>query len=345
MLRFIFAGYLMCFLSQSSYALDPSQEPLRSLIVEGVELTINCRFEEAIVHFQQLIDKHPYHPIGHFYQGAVYHSKILDREDYQFTDQFYQNMDKAIYLTDSLHNIGQIDSWILFYQGSAFLYRSFQKAKTGSWFSSYKDARRGVNRLEKALIADSLLYDAYLGIGSFKYWKSARANFLLWLPFISDEREKGVKMVAEAVKKGQFVNSVGKDQLCWILMDKGDYSEAFKMAKENTELYPDSRFYKWTLASAAFLAGEFYFSYELYKELLSVVIVLPENNHFNEIDCLVKMADIKGKLKEWQESYDLADQALQIKLEAKVRKRAKNKLKKALKIRDTAKEKLNLSVK
>jgi tetratricopeptide (TPR) repeat protein len=327
----------------NSYALGPSQAPLRSLTVEGSELTINCRFEEASVQFQELIDWYPYHPIGYFYQGAVCHSRILDREDYQFADQFYQNMDKTIYLADSLQHIRQNDSWILFYQGSAFLYRSFQKAKTGSWFSSYRDARRGVNRLEKALVVDSLLYDAYLGIGSFKYWKSARANFLLWLPFISDEREKGIKLVVEAVKKGQFVNSVGKDQLCWILMDKGDYAEAFKIARENSESYPDSRFYKWTLASAAFMAAQWGLSDELYRKLLGEVRLLPDNNHFNEIDCLVKMAEIKGKLEEWQESYDFADQALHIKLEKKVRERAKNKLQKALKIRDTAKEKLNLS--
>ena len=56
-----------------------------------------------------------------------------------------------------------------------------------------------------------------------------------------------------------------------------------------------------------------------------------------------KWAGTRFKLEEWQESYDFADQALHIKLEKNVRERAKKKLKKALKIRDTAKEKRNLS--
>lgn len=324
---------ILLLFQQLCFALNPFQEPVNSIVLKGMELTINNRYDEAAHLYQQLIDQYPYHPIGYFYKGTVYHAKMLDIENYDLIEEFYPLMDLVITLSDSLRKEDWEDSWLYFYEGSAYLYRSFIKSKTGSWFSAYRDARKGANLLEKAITIDSMLYDAYLGIGSFKYWKSARANFLLWLPFISDEREQGISLLYTAIEKGKFVKSVGRDQLCWILMNSGNYKKAFQLAEENAKLYPHSRFYKWTLAYAAFYSDQYELSYQLYDELFNEVQQLPENNHFNEIDCLVKMAEIMKKSEKWKESFHLADQALNIKLEDHVRKRAKNKLKRALEIR------------
>jgi hypothetical protein len=63
---------------------------------------------------------------------------------------------------------------------------------------------------------------------------------------------------------------------------------------------------------------------------------MDDNNHFNEIDCLVHMAEISAERAEWTKAYDLADQALKLNLDDAIRKRAKNKLKKALEIRNQA---------
>jgi hypothetical protein len=48
------------------------------------------------------------------------------------------------------------------------------------------------------------------------------------------------------------------------------------------------------------------------------------------------MAEISTENDEWSKAYDLANQALKIKLDKATRKRVKNKLKKALDIRKQA---------
>jgi tetratricopeptide (TPR) repeat protein len=324
---------LLFVLTSYIWALNPHQESLKSTILKGIELTINNQFDEALLLYQQVINKYPQHPIGYFYQGATLQAKIFDSEDYNDLEQFFKSMELAILKADSLHKAGLSDPWIRFYEGSAYLYRGFMKTKVDGWFSAYRDAKKGVNRLEKALVQDSLLYDAYLGIGSFKYWKSARANFLLWLPFISDEREKGIRMVNHAIENGEFVHSVGKDQLCWIFMDKGDFGKALEIARQNHSDYPLSRFFKWTLAFASFGAEKLDLSFRLYGELLGEVRKLPSNNHFNEVECLVKMAEISIKLQNWDKAVELADQALSLPLTEELHKRAKNKLKKAAELK------------
>jgi tetratricopeptide (TPR) repeat protein len=329
--------------------MDPTSEPLKGIILEGIDLTLNNRFEQAIHVYQQFIDSFPHYPAGYFYKGATIQAEMLDAENFDNATEFYALMRKTLSAVDSMrdshpsgHSGGEKnDAWLLFYEGSAFLYRSFLKMKEGDWYTAYQDAKRGVKSLEKTLERDSTLYDAYLGIGSYRYWKSAKSKFLLWLPFIADQRKQGIELVTLAINKGWFIGIVGKDQLVWILMNQGDYQKALSLARENYYHYPESRFLRWTLASAAFYAKEWELSQKLYGELLHEIRKLPDNNGFNVVECLVRLAEISRENKHWDEAFDLADAALRLNLEPDIRDRAKNKLKKALEIREEVEDQRN----
>jgi tetratricopeptide (TPR) repeat protein len=320
-------------------ALNPAQKPLKSRIEKGIELTLTNNFPEAIMLYQELIDQYPYEAMGYFYKGAALQAQMLDAEDYGQKEEFYQLMRKATRLSDSLLQKRPDDGWLYFYKGSAYLYQSFLKMKEDRWYSAYRDATRGVKNLQKTIEVDSLLYDAYMGIGGYKYWKSARANFLLWLPFISDERKEGIRMISLAIEKGTFVGYVGKDQLVYILIDYGDSESALKIARENHEQHPDSRFLQWSYASAALHEEEWEVSKQLYEDLLHQIRRLAVHNHFNEVDCLVRLAEIASSTGEWEDAFRLSDEALRLPMDPDVRERAKNKLKKALEIRKQAAEK------
>lgn len=319
-------------------AVTPDKEPVKSVIETGILQTINNRFNQALNLYDQLIRQYPDHPVGYFYKGAVLQARMLDREDFSSKTEFYELMQKTIRLADSLQDSGSKDAWLYFYEGSALLYRSYLKTREANWFAAYRDAVRGVSRLESAIARDSLLYDAYLGVGSYKYWKSARTEFLSWLPFISDEREKGIAMIRQAIEKGVFVRWIGRDQLSWILMDDGQYRDALRIARENAQTFPESRFFKWTLASAALYCQELDIGYRVYGELLESIRQLPANNHYNEIDCLVSLAEIEVKRKNWQQAFRFADRALRLNISAEIRERARGKLKRALSIRNKCAE-------
>lgn len=333
-------GLVFLIFAQVPAALNPKDDSIKSLILQGLDLSYNNRFAEADKIFDQLIQAYPYHPVGYFYKAANLQAQMLDAEDYEREQDFYRLAERTIQLAESLQTAHEADSWILFYKGSALIYRSFMKMKIGNWLSAYKDASRGVGFLEQAVAQDSSLYDAYLGIGSFKYWKSTKAEFLLWLPFLSDQREEGINMIYKAIEKAEYVRQVGRDQLVWILMDKKDYTTAFNLARQNHEAYPSSRFFKWSLAVAAFRLGEWEVSRRLYQELLQEVQRLSQNNHLNEIECLVKLAEIAAQNEQWTEAYQLSDQALRFNLDDSVRKRAKNKLQRALALRHEAKQRI-----
>ncbi len=318
----------------------PENPKIREVILKGIELTINNEFEKAFELFGELVRRHPDSPIGYFYQAATLQSRMLDAEDYSRVDLFYALMDSALVRARVLRESGRADAWNFFYEGSIYLYRSFMESKLGDWLAAYRHALRGANLLETAVAQDSTLYDAYLGIGSFKYWKGAKSRIVLWLPFVSDERQKGIQMVWKAIEKGRLVHWIARDQLAWILMDAGRCEEAVRLSRENLAQFPRSRFFKWTLVAAAYRCEKWELSERLYRELLEEIRRLPKNNHYNELECLVKLADISCKKADWAAAYHWSDEALRLPVSGSVRQRARKKLKRALEIRHLAAKKL-----
>ena len=314
-------------------ARNPSPRDVRNKILKGIELTILTDFENAEKIYKGLIEEYPDEPIGYFYMAAVLQSEMLDREDFSQPDICEDFIEKCVQKSKSLQKERDNDAWLLFYEGNAYLYRSFLKSKLGKWWGAYRDAGKGVNRLERTLELDSTFYDVYLGIGSYKYWKSAKIKFLTWLPFVADEREAGIEMVKKAIELGEYSKLIGRDQLAWILLDAGRLEEAKKYALENYQAYPESRFFQWTLVEVLFRMKEWKDAYQNYNSLLHAERQIPDRNHYNEVECLLKMAEIDFESGNLSRADSLVTELLNVQMIPAVRERARSKLKKALKIR------------
>jgi tetratricopeptide (TPR) repeat protein len=311
---------------------DPSSD-LKDQILRGIELTILTDFENAKNIYNGIIEKYPGEPIGYFYMAAVLQSEMLDREDFTHNEEFEDFVEKCVQKSTSLQNQRKQDPWLLFYEGNAYLYQSFLKSKLGKWWGAYRDAGKGVNRLERALEIDSTFYDAKLGIGSYKYWKSTKIQFITWLPFIADEREAGIRMVREAIEGGEYSKLIGRDQLAWILLDADRLEEAKKYALQNYNAYPQSRFFQWTLVEVLYRLRDWDRAYWVYDSLLHAERRIPVRNHYNEVECLLKMAEIDFENGNFFKADSLVTELFNIQMEPAARERARSRLKRALKIR------------
>ncbi len=302
-------------------------------IETGIVQTIQNNFSGAESTFQTLINELPTEPCGYFYLGATIQAEMLDREDFSRLGEFDAAIDTAIQLAKTMRkqDAANLRGW--FFEGSAYLYRSFMDNKRKKMWGAYRNASKGVNRLEKALELDTTFYDAYLGVGSYKYWKSSKAKALTWLPFVADDREKGIRMVRKAIAKGQFVPLVARDQLAWILLNFGQPEEALALAKRNHQQFPQSRFFMWTLVEIYHKNQQFDEALQLYKELLTLLRKQPFNNHYNEMNCLLHIAEIyfdQGKFLPAQASLS---ELLQLELNEDVYNRSKSKRKHAAELK------------
>jgi len=318
------------------HAIEPPVDPviaeLETQIQQGMEATILNDFDTALTTFSDIVERYPEHPVGYFYYAASLQAKMLDAEDFSRVSEFEKYLKLCREKSKEINRSGD-KTWPLFFEGSAHLYSSFMNNKKGSMWSAYRDARAGVKALEKVIELDSTFYDAYLGVGSFKYWKSSKARSLTWLPFISDERELGIEMVQKAMAKGRFVPLVGADQLAWILLDNGDHEGALKLALDNHALYPNSRFFKWTLVSIYRKAGIPQETERLFTGLLQELRADSLNNHYNETICLLRLAEICVNRGEYLDAEAYLAELSALRLNKDMKKRTKNKYEEAAELR------------
>lgn len=317
------------------FAQNPADPAIRRVIERGMEQSFQNNFAGAEAAFQELINAYPEQPFGYFYRGAVIQAGMLDQESYDRLDEFNGMIDRCMELAKKQKEAAKGDEqlWPLFYEGSGYLYRSFMDSKLHKIWGAYRNAVRGVNRLEKVIEIDSSFYEAYLGVGSYKYWKSTKARALAWLPFISDEREKGVLLLRKALLSAGFSKLVARDQMAWVLLNFGQVEEARQLALANHQAYPESRFFLWTLAEVDKRCREWEEAFQIYEQLLGQLRSLPENNHYNEISALLAMAEISYQNDNFVRADSLAEELLSLSLNDEVRQRSRSKREQAQKLR------------
>ena len=264
--------------------------PVDQMIRRGIRATILQRYPEAYAIFDSLIDRNAFDPRGYFYKAAAIQSKMMDAEDYRESSQFLAAIRRAIALSEDLVDELPGDAWAHFYLGSGYSYYAFYLLQTKSYFSGFKLAVKGVGFLEKAVSLDSTVYDAYLGIGTYQYWRSRKTKFLKWLPFFPDRTREGVANVEKALKKSRYARAAALNELIWVEMDRRNWAKAIAYARQGLREYPESRFFLWPLGEAYFKAGRFQAADRVFSDLMKQYLKENLSNHYNAAICAFKVA-------------------------------------------------------
>lgn len=263
---------------------------LEPLVLRGIQLTVAHRYQEARACFDSLSTALPTHPAGPFLLAAMLHSQMLDYESDRGETEFYRLIQEGVARATRQLRADPNNSWALFYRGAAYGYRAFHAARQGRYLRAYRDGQLAMRDLQKAVATDSSLADAYLAIGSYKYWRAKVLRYLNWLPFVPEEREEAIRLIRLAIAKGRYSYLTGLSDLSWILIDAGRCEEAVACAQEGLTACPDSRFFLWPLAEAHFRRGDYFAAAEWYERLLASLLQVPDSNHYNEIICRLRLA-------------------------------------------------------
>jgi tetratricopeptide (TPR) repeat protein len=260
-----------------------------SLILRGIEQTFDAEFDSALSTFQELDIHFPDRIVGTVYQAATLQSKMMDFEADTWEESFYELIDRAIIQGKKRIKGVNADAWDYYHLGNAYTYSGLYEARKGNYLNGFFQARKGVDYLRTALTLDSSLYDAYLGIGSYKYWSGQLAKYFSWLPWVKDERLEGVELVKKAVKIGKYSHWIGINNLAWIEYDRQAYDSALTLFQMGLERFPESRFFLWGLADTYLKMEKWELAIQFYKEILRSIQNEPNQNGYNEIVCRFKI--------------------------------------------------------
>jgi tetratricopeptide (TPR) repeat protein len=154
-------------------------------------------------------------------------------------------------------------------------------------------AMSSVSEFEEALERDSTLEDAKVGIGTYYYWKSRQMSFLTWLPFISDNRDEGIRLIEETIARGRYNRYAAVTSLIAIFLDAEQYDRAVSLSEKTLQDYPENRLFLWGLATGHDRLGHTDQAIDAYWRLLRSIVADSRDNAYNELVCRVNLARLE----------------------------------------------------
>ncbi len=303
--------------------------PEKNDLIWGIEQSIKQNYDTALHHFEKIRQHYPHHPAGDLFMAIVLQTRMLDLETDLWKDQFYTHLNNALALADSLDASKHQSIPPAFYAGTALAYKSYQLGRENNFLPALQTGLKAQTLLQKCYEEDSTFCDPLLGIGSYLYWKSRITRHFNWLPFFSDDRQRGIQLVKKAYRCSIFSKMAALSNLAWIFIEEEQYNLAVNYASVGLVYHPDSRFFLWPLAEALLRQQQYASALKQFKRILQSIQTVSYNNHYNEIVLWLKCAQCYKALGKNEKAIEACNKVLAIQPAKEVKKRAKDEKEKA----------------
>jgi len=253
---------------------------------------LNSDYAAAEYEADLFISEHPDEPSGYLFKASILQFRFFDFEDETRGEEYNNLLDTTLALSRKRSAEEPGSLWAQYYACAAQSLIGARTAATGKLLQGVYRGRAGAMGMMRILEKDPGLCDASLMTGSYRFWKSVALGKLRLLPFIDDERERGLAEVEHAISCGKLNGPLSQTVLIEMLLDY-DPVLAAERAEELTAAYPDCRLFLWQL-------GEAYKKLSRFEDAVRVFTGIAESVRADESD------DGTGELRCWWKLAELA---------------------------------------
>ncbi len=280
----------------------------------GIDKIINQKYNQADSIFTLLKKSYPKLPLGNIYLAANEIARKFDLSE-KFNDRLIiNNLDEAEKISNSLIEQNEKNYiWDIYFLALTEGYKAYYKALDKNWLVAFDEGFNSISNFKRCINIDSAFYESYTALGTYIYWKSSKTEALNWLPFITDEKQKGISLLKIAIQNSSYNKYLAVNSLQWILIDEERYNEAAELSLHIISEYPDSRIFKWALARA-YEDIDKRKSIAVYFEILNSYKKDNSLNNINHIILLHLIAQQYQQIGEISEALKLCKIILNIKL-------------------------------
>jgi hypothetical protein len=253
-----------------------------SLISNGIGKIINQDYAGAKKTFENLNSRFTELPAGKIFSTASVIARAFDYSENIASDSITDRLDDAQKQAKSLLEKNPGSAWYQYFLALAEGYTAYYHALNGSWIPAMSNGLNSVSDFNNCLKLNPDFFEAYTAVGTYKYWRSRKTEFLNWLPFVKNEEDDGIKNLKLAAEHSSYHRYLAMNSLLWIYIDRKQFKDAELIAEKALAQYPNVRLFKWGLARA-FEGLNLNKSISLYSEILKSYQGIKGINHCNEI--------------------------------------------------------------
>jgi tetratricopeptide (TPR) repeat protein len=303
--------------------------PYQTKISQGIEYYFQENFTKAEEVFLGLIQADTLNPAGYYFLALTYQGEMLDLESDYREEEFYATLEKSIRMSERRLEKDKKDKLAHFYLGNSYGNWGLYQARQGSWFSALRSGFRAKANWERVLELDSTFYEAYAGLGSYFYWKSAYTKKFRWLPFVKDKRQEGIGMLKLAAENSVLSKEFALSSLMWINLREKNYPQALNLAYYFQSKYPQAKFPLWAEGFIYYEKFDWKNALQTFDKLMQRLQETQPSNFYNLIEVEFRMANCHYNLGKYKEARQLGEKILTYPLDKKTQHRQREKLKKA----------------
>lgn len=304
----IFFSFLFLFAASFVFPQKYPNERIHELIQKGINSLSEENFHSAQNTFEKLRDEFPQLPIGNIYLAATeislsydfgfpYNHKLIT-EKFNLAQKLLEN-----------ENYSMPDIWKNYFWATLKTYKAYYYYLTDDWISAFTAGLSALSYLEDCIELDNNFYEAKMGLGIYKYWKS---NKTAWIPFFSNEKNEGIAMIKESADKMNYNKALALHSLFWIYLEEKKYPSAVEVAKKGTELYYKSS-YAFFMYARSLEANDKTSAIINYKKSLQLLQTKAIKSNYRTIFVKYKLAQLNFDLKDRTEAKKYLNEILAVK--------------------------------
>lgn len=284
--RFILTLFTITACGSVAQSASPPQYPSLTTINEIQQALFNDQFEEALALCSLVIQAEPSSPSGYSLLAGTMMARMTDREEDLYGQQFERLIDTTIILAEN--RITELPheqaAWTCLWLGNAYAYQALYESRFGSLYNAMKSGMKAREIFARGVELDSTNKDLLAGLGSYHYWKSAKAGFLRWIGLFKNEKERGQQELREAFASGSLYAESARRAMLWIWLDQKQYDSVVTLAREIWNRYPEGKSVLWPLAEALTKLDRHDEAVTVYLALRTELATDP-GNYYNLIEC------------------------------------------------------------
>jgi tetratricopeptide (TPR) repeat protein len=272
---------------------------------------INCSYVEDFVRAESLLTvvkkRRTDHPVSYFLLSSLYEMMWVDLGDNYYKDKIFIYADSAMDKAKKWTENNSDDPWGYFFIGGSYTLKIFYYVLKEDYFGAFFMINPAIYYLEKTRDLDSTLADVYLGLGGWEYMKGH-------LPFMGEDKEKGLSMIRKAIKDSKFVSSYSTLAYANICNREEDYDESISYLEPLIDTFPASRTFTWPLLKAYYGKKE----YDKALKTVNKLIGISADNNYSRFEAYYYKAEILFELERFEEAMAIIETALNINLDEKI---------------------------
>lgn len=303
-----------------------SGDPIVARALVGIHYSLNDRFRSADSIFVGLASDFVSSPIGPLFAAGNAQAEMLDSESLVRLQDFERYVAEAESRARRSDTASVSPAGAEFVLGVAAGYRAVYESKWGGMFAALKQGLRAKRHFKQALELDSSLCDANLGLGTYYYWKSAKTDWINWLPIVSDERERGLTLLERTIGCGRYARETARAALAGALINEGEFTAAIAHAETLATMFPNAKGPLWLKAKARYAMYEWEAAARLFDSLEARIRATGAGNYFNLIECAYYRAQCHWGAGNYRKALSECGKAITYPADQDTKKRARENL-------------------